>query len=543
MSNLLVGEGRVMKKYLSYVVLICLSMSSLTAKNRRDSCDCEVLSHSYLSIRPNFQSAMPEMVSGFRDDRVHARECGIQGAGQAVIFGGRSTNSSNLRQYFFPSCKDCLIVDESCYAEKDLQARHFNIFTQNCNRDCGPRQGTDESECFRSKISIAPEQSVIGLGLMYRQSFWRNEETCRGFWTSVSFPIERVKNSVNLTENVINDGGGPDEEANDVVVANMTQAFMQKDWKYGKIACGSRSRTNVAAVELKLGVEALVFEPFHVETYVGLLLPAGTRPNGEYLFEPVVGWGKHFGLMWGSNFGLDIWADECNDHYLRMEHHGHAQYLFSKRQIRSFDLVNKPWSRYMAVYANREQAELAESLAGDLAENLSTPGINVFTQEVDVTPGFMYNMTSSFVYTHCAFQAEIGWNLFTRRNECVKLACPWKEGPALKSINGGGDTNPFRTISGNVVESSADGVYMGPEMITVDLAVYENSIIKEEDLDLASAATPCGISNMIYGAIGWHWDDHCYPIFINSGASYEFSNSNNAILDRWTLWAKFGVSF
>ena len=34
-----------------------------------NSCDCEITSRSYLAVRPLFQSASPEKVSGFRSDR------------------------------------------------------------------------------------------------------------------------------------------------------------------------------------------------------------------------------------------------------------------------------------------------------------------------------------------------------------------------------------------------------------------------------------------------------------------------------------------
>jgi hypothetical protein len=30
---------------------------------------------------------------------------------------------------------------------------------------------------------------------------------------------------------------------------------------------------------------------------------------------------------------------------------------------------------------------------------------------------------------------------------------------------------------------------------------------------------------------------------VNAGCSYEFSNSNNAVLARWVGWAKAGISF
>ena len=105
-----------------------------------------------------------------------------------------------------------------------------------------------------------------------------------------------------------------------------------------------------------------------------------------------------------------------------------------------------------------------------------------------------------------------------------------------------GQTRPIRDITGNAlleqsVLNTADGV------LPVPLDRYEDSLIKEEDLDLQSAATPCMLSHTIYGALGARWDERERPPFASLGASYTFSSSNNAVIDRWTVWGKLGFSF
>ena len=175
--------------------------------------------------------------------------------------------------------------------------------------------------------------------------------------------------------------------------------------------------------------------------------------------------------------------------------------------------------------------------------NLATPGINIFTQRVDVTPGFSSNFNTALVYRSKGFDGEVGYNCFAGRSECVKLACAWKEGPALKHALGNGQTNPIRDITGNKfleheVRDPADAV-----LIPVSVDNFEQSIIKEEDLDLQSAATPCMLTHTVYGALGYRWDDREYPIFLTYGGSYNFSRNNNAVPQRWTIWGKFGFSF
>ena len=99
------------KLYLPCLILLSFVGNSLQAKITgncclvdcipKSSCDYEITSRSYLSVRQPFQSASPEMVSAFRSERAHAREDGFGGAAQIVLFGGNSTNSDDLGRFFF----------------------------------------------------------------------------------------------------------------------------------------------------------------------------------------------------------------------------------------------------------------------------------------------------------------------------------------------------------------------------------------------------------------------------------------------------------
>jgi len=250
--------------------------------------------------------------------------------------------------------------------------------------------------------------------------------------------------------------------------------------------------------------------------------------------------------MLGSYYGIQIWSDDCDDRTLRTEYAIHAEYLFSKKQTRSFDLKFKPWSRFLPVYANQAAAlqAAAAPTAGTDANVFSTPGINVFTQQVNVKPGYSANFTAALVYDSCSFSAELGYNFFARRAECVKLACPWQEGPALRDRFGAGFTRPIRDITGNYFLE--ESVILAPAVhpLPVPATNYADSIITQDQLDLVTASQPCGISHTFYGSIGCDFDTWCdYPAFANIGGQYEFSKSNNAMVNRWTVWGKVGISF
>lgn len=525
-------------------LLVLLSIGAMTtsilANNISDSSRLEATSKSTLTIHPLFVSQSPEMVSGFRNDRNQTREDGRGGAFQAVLFGSETTDSTDLARYFFPDAQESLVAAEDTDSpapgftiKKNLLAQDFNVFTVDGD--------------FRSTITIAPKQSVIGLGLHWRQSFWKNHDKGRGLWLSVSSPIMHVKNAMNFCENVASDGGGVDTDVPGVPVpvANMTEAFQQAAWNFGKIVSGcSMKKTGLGDIEFKLGYEWLQHEPAHTETYFGLIIPTGNHNNGHYMFEPIIGRGGSWGVMFGSALGLEIWNNEAGDKNLRYELVSHTEFLFDRTQVRSFDLKNRPWSRYLPVYINEEQAALAA--AGDGIQFLSTPGINVFTQDVDVTPGITTDVNTAFVFTVRKFQAEVGYNFLAKRGEDVKLHCCWEPGPALVHFLGDGRTNPIRTIDGNqYYEQTVTNAPNDPAvvLIPVTFADYDNSLIQETDLDLNSAATPALLSNTLYGTLGFQCDDREYPLFGNFGGSYTFSKNNDAVPRRWVLWAKMGVSF
>jgi hypothetical protein len=524
---------------IAFAILSTIGINIYADCDITDSSRLEATGKTILTIHPLFVSQQPELVSSFRSDRNQTRENGRGGAFQALLFGSRTTNGDELSRYFFFNGQESLTVAEvgpvsgqPGFGTQDLLAQDFNIFTVNGD--------------FESKITTSPQQSVIGLGLHERHSFWKNHDIGRGFWLSVSTSIQHVKNDMNFCEFIINDGGGANEAANNVVVANMTEAFAQPDWCFGKIcANSSMKKTGLADIEFKIGYEWLEHEPAHMESYIGLIIPTGNKNNGEYVFQPIVGRGKNVGIMFGSSLGIEIWNSTDGDKNIRYELANHTEILFRNTQTRSFDLKYRPWSRYLPVYANIEQAQEAAALTDPLhRQNMSTPGINVFTQEVKVTPGLTHNVNTAFVFTCRRFQAEAGYNFLAKRAEKVELDCPWQPVVALKHFLGAGQTNPIRTINGNAYyEQRVENMDNDLELIPVPLAKYETAEIQATDLDLNSASTPAILVNSLYGTLGFHLYEREYPLFGNVGGSFTFSKNNNAVPHRWVIWAKMGVSF
>lgn len=505
-------------------------------------CECRVQSKSTFTMNPQWQVGSPEYLVGFRD-RMDIRKNGHGGAFQAAIFGGKSTHSDRLAQYFTPYCKNKLVVSGT---NGDICPQNFNVVYQ----------GGEDAK-YNGTISFCPSVSTVGLGLVYRQNinrFFDNYDPDKKHWYfEISTPLTHIETTMGLSECITTSGEALVVPGLDQTFYNsMTQAFNQPSWKYGKISnCSECSKTRLADITVMIGYETLKCSSVTLDGYVGLLIPTGNKRCNKYVFEPLVGHDRHWGIIKGMHLKGTFWENEAGDILLEAAHDINGMYLFEREQIRSFDLKGKPWSRYMEVYTSEEQAQEAAALetAGNLnaAQYLSSPGINTFTQCVDVRPGLSTAINTSLILSSKKFRGEIGYNMFWRQSECLNLCC-WKECAAIKATEGGGNTMPLRTISRDnsiyKVNKGVAGQESLPDKINITTPIeqYSISIIKKCDLDLESATHPSMLINTLYLSAGGHFDEREYPLFFDLGGSYEF-DFENVTLNRWTVWAKGGISF
>ncbi|MBI2775611.1 hypothetical protein HYX58_06395 [Candidatus Dependentiae bacterium] len=509
-------------------------------------------SHTFFSIRPPFQSAFPEKTTLFRNMRAKAKEDGWMGAMQAVVFGGRSTKGKKLAKFFLPGGTHASgAVNELIFAEqdgatginggggtppavnpffRDVNATNFNIQTADNN--------------FASRVSFNPRQTYVGGGFDWIQYFGWNCDPCdKRWWFEISFPVLNVKNDMRLTETILTQGAALSSAVN----FNVEQAFSGNTgtgkpfakgvtgivtgsgFNFGKID-GSRSKTGVADVEIKLGYDWLCEETCYAYGYVGVVIPTGNKPKGEYVFEPIIGNNHHFGVMWGGALGFELWRGCDGDRHLMWNLETNGRYLFRNTQTRSFDLYNKQWSRYSLVYTS----------AADAASLAPIEGIDLFTQKMRVNPRWTFDMNSALTFDVCRWELEAGYNMWARQCEKVSLKTPWANGTV--ALVG------FDSLSGAPVAAINRAVtiretFAGSNIVAPALAAdYANNSIQAGDINLESAAAPCALSHTIYGSAGYNFDMcGCWPIFAGLGGSYEFG-SCNSVLQRWMVWGKIGVS-
>ena len=531
------------------IILLCSAWALLSATIALVADDCtDISGHTFFWVRPQFQSGSPERLVLW-GDRITAKRS-VCGMIQLVPFGGKSINRSDLGKFFLPWGSCDLDVEyvplnrENGLFTPGALSQYFGIYPVDMP---DPLTGVDRS-IFKSNICVNPYQTVAGLGLTWRQYLWTLPDCENHLWFEISSPIEQVKNTVCLTETLSKDNTKLITTVSGCQLGlpqNMTEAFKQASWCYGKIDNGAcMTKVGLADLEFKVGYEWLNHDCCFFESYAGVLFPTGNTPTARYMFEPILGHNKHYGVLFGTSgiFEFRSCENDC-DFALAIDYNG--LYLQEAVERRSFDLVNRPWSRYMQVYLNHDQAIFAHNI-NNLTEQkiFGTPGINVFTKEMIVEPGLANTLNTALIYHQRCFEAEVGYNFYVRDAETVRLACCWQEGPALKDISqGAGYTNVYQTINNFIISETPCDQQPLPAVPFAGIdATYDNNLIRAKDLDLRSAAHPAFLTNTIYGSLGWHKDCCKYPLFLGIGGSYEMTNSNFA-LDRWLVWGKFGWTF
>ena len=426
------------------------------------------------------------------------------------------------------------------------------------------------------------------------------------------------------------DSGFP--TATSVVTAptSVTEAFKQTAWTYGRID-GINKITRLADIELSAGYQWTCGDSASTNWSIGLIVPTGNKPDAKLVMPAVVGNGFHWGIFTGSVTEV-LLADE-DDYQTSYRLDLDARYLFKNTQMRSFDLNGNEWSRYMMVWKNKaaytaavaaingsfdpsyldvtaSTIAFADAAAGTadgfgyntgagatipgawqytdadgaatplptaVANRTYTPGINVFTTEMNVNPGLQLRLNQALNIRGEHFRAELGWNMLSKQQERTSLAGAWKDAPAFadssylagiglnnnRTIYNDAQTTCFNAVDnlqrgvqetvdatcanpGTVSAAVPDETYSPSSLTTLAAAVladdnYSKFAITEDQINFNSSSSPSVFSNTPYATLGWAWDNEYLPQ-VSVGGSYEFTAGNSS-LNQWLVWSKFEIAF
>lgn len=475
----------------------------------------------------------------------------------STLFYQESTNPTGLARYFLPNNKTQLVIKGATAggAAPDVSATWLQIAGVNTKLPVAAGNNSFATAAnaalylneFQSKISIRPEIKSFGAMVQLHKSFdFLNNKV----WASALLPFMQmetnahlrefdVKNAISTVEAVpifsVRNSTPPVtvrriEQATASTPLNATQGFNNPDWRYGKIKNGTQKLAGLADIKLMLGYAPLANQFGKINVYGIGTIPMGYKPRSEFLVEPLVGNGRHFALGFGLSGDVKLYTHNCSSFDLMssLEYN----YLFQSCEMRSFDLLaNGQWSRYLLVFQPNNL-----NFAGDPG-NVPKPGINFFTKDLKVTPQSQVNWLTSLRYVSDRFGIEVGYNLWWKDQEHVRLAKTWDEQISLARIDfiSTPAINPFTIQSfPQATISSATNQLSGTPAAPVTL-------VTQSDLNIASAANPSVLSHKIYMAMNVG-GSCCQNIWqFGLGSSYEFADGNCTI-DQWGIWMKCNLS-
>lgn len=406
----------------------------------------------------------------------------------------QSTNGCNLTKKFLPCCKTKISVKED--GTGDVESLWLELMAP-------------KGEFFDSEITLNPKRKAYGAVFGYWQdlSFILNN-----LWFNIEFAAMKVEHNLRFKENLISSPGIIDD------IKTVKDALNNPQWKYGKFSPCTLSKSGIDDVILRLGYNALFCPNYHLAFYLNGYAPASKKPNAKHIFEPTIGSGGHPGVGFGINGGYQFY-DKCN-HKLTYLADFDYLYLFSKTELRSFDLKQGDWSRFLRVIK-------------DGATTISYPGINFFTLPSTVTPRSAINFWNALHYQKCNWHLELGYNLWYRQKEEV---CPCKNLEDISIFDLAGSLNclPISAHCANITQN----------IIEPNIAPSDTELIRttNSDLNKNSAALSKALTHKFYAALAADAVCWCTPIQFGFGASYELAAHTYA-LDQWGVWFNLDFGF
>ncbi len=597
------------------LIKITILSSVLAASSMYASCFDEAkTAHPYFSIRSQSTDSARDLVGLTHKIHLNDYEGCWYGVLSATGEYTRSFRSERIARCLFGpdlvcGCPDAVInVTGSRVADRDFDhdwlADYFGLPTD-----------------FRSKLKFSPkvDNVIVDLDLFIGFSRW-----CENLFFRVNVPVVYTRWDLNFCEEIVESGINSYDEgyfaptstdsigdgANNIprenLLNNAKEFFCEgktpnlnttiasgqgspkvafKPLEYSKFSCcrndcecyesGELKLARVSDIQLALGWDFYHDEKYHLGVMARAAAPSGRKPRGCFLFEPIVGNGGHWEVGAGLTSHYTLWESDCEDRSIGFYFDANLMHLFKARQRRSFDLCNRPNSRYML--AERMKKPVDTLAGGDSCpnavpadaqfQNVFTPIANLTTFDVNVSSRLQADITGLLNFTRCNWSVDVGYNFWARTCETIRLRCDcptplesgdmWAvkgdsyvyacqqqttgAGPTIAlsatqqcaNIHGGKNFTKGTSVTDaernpgvdNPEDACSDGsiVTVNCEAGSQQRTSIQPKHLSNDDIDLRSARTR-GMSHKIFGYLGYNGNDcGCWTPYFGVGLKGEWS--------------------
>ncbi len=341
----------------------------------------------------------------------------------------------------------------------------------------------------------------------------------------------------------------PAQSFKQAIAGNLTWGQVHPGLQFGRIA-GPQKKHGFAEAQIALGWNFINTPIAHAGLNIRGSIPAGTRSEAIYLFEPIVGNGHHPELGLGFTGHLILWEKD-GEQTVGIYSDINITHLFNARQRRSFDLINPsdPENLLFQGFGTRYILAKEFDAAGNYT-GVTTPVINITTLECNVSVAIQIDAVLMASYEYNDYTLDFGYNVWFRSREMISDRQPIANNRyALKGIQN------VATGSGLSNATQSTATIFGNDFTDQALVAdpFPPVFFNDDDIYKESAEATRGFTHKIFGMFGHHWTDCLAYIdpFIGLGGEFEFEGlnprheikANKNSISQWGFWVKGGFGF
>jgi hypothetical protein len=556
---------------LSNLALLCIGVLSMSAYASSDclfvtgvrcSPDCDDNSlyktcggnyygKTFFSFRPQDSDSSRRIQGWFNADYIWPRDPETRYVLTVSPQYTHSFNSKHIAQWFFFNGCDAMTVGiPSQYETFDIDGSQIGLSLGTLFDVYTDQYKLQEGKIGNVWAKPEVQNYIIDVDLWYDLSAWHEN-----LWSRLECVIVNMKTNMHMCAS----GKGSQETAYPFGLyslgstANMYGDYIcnttpvpynsilcalegNQDWgsvlslESGKFSRHGMSKWGVAGLHFDLGYDIYDSLPWFCAGSLHVVFPTGSRPNGTYVFEPVIGANKSWQV--GAT-AIAHYVRECAHGDIGVYFYGVGTHLFNSTQDRVFSLKeNGPGSQLLL---------LKQFQVSQVGLINAQPEANIFCGRTKIGSTLMFDGSLMFQYSRNRLVADIGYNLWARTKE-TREKTVWFRGfyvdsfgikgnnPMDIQVEVGGPTAPVQCLGDTMTDSTA----------TISGATYPDSspvFIQPGDVNYGSALSPAAISHKLFAAAGFKsaW-------FALLSGEVEFG-ANNAAINQWGIMLKVGGEF
>lgn len=376
-----------------------------------------------------------------------------------------------------------------------------------------------------TSVKLCPTIRTYGVMFTYLQDL---EKILPGLYFNVRAPIVEVDTDSGLIV-----AGGNAEQVKKFLSGTLdeiqvTGAEARKPLNNAKLV-GRQSAIGIADIDLRMGYAFLQREHGSLGLNVGLTIPTGNSPEATKFLEAIYGNGGHWGFGLGLEGRYELWRNENATFGI----HANSDYrqLFTNTERRTFGIKGLNLGQYRITAPKVVNSQATQGF----------PAANILTLSTDVTPGMQLDNVVGFTYTYGGLTVDLGYNLYFRDREALKLRDKWDDAQIA---------NVYLTDPSTAAPAHAGGVAVpfgtfplpAPGVVNLVNNGNDHADLTTATIDFDAGQTPSQLSNKVLGGVGYIFKEWQYPIMLGFGGHYEVPG-NNAAIQTWGFYFKSGIAF